>query len=163
VSGISGLNSYRNAIRRLEFDFTRAPQKAELQAAAVDLMEPLVRRDRARARELIDEARRQVAEFWRRSSMLPPTEVWLGQKPITDPLLQNFEERLAELAQLNDDDGADSLQYLADRASGLVAIARQVPDPVMGMTRRLKAAKDDYRNSLVAVWTASGVAFLLFL
>src|SRR5258708_38059499 len=79
-SGISGLYSFRRVIRELDYDITEAPQKADLVAASSALHEPLYLSVSNDARAgllqkyfggLLEQAKRQLAEFRRRSDNLP--------------------------------------------------------------------------------------------
>ena len=190
ASGIWGLNSYRTVIRQLNSDINEAPQKADLLAAAGDLFDHLgehveadegwewrVRDDlptpaqQQKFSQAIETARRRLKEFRERSALLPPTSIKFGQELVTGLLLNNYETDLEELARLSEQRGVrdddqrqlEIVRAMVDHAAGLVAAAAKIPDPVAGIDDSLDHAKDVYRSSLVAVWAASAVVFVLFL
>ncbi len=186
VSGIWGLNSFRSVIRKLKYDRTEAPQQAELVTAAAALLEPLDYqtpfddpdnwrfKDRPRGiaqqqqiEELIRDARDRLDEFRLRWAILPPTSFHSGQKAIAEPALNNYDAKLAELTRLNDQladrkTRPETLQRMLVEAGRLVTIARMVPDPVAGTARIFEQAHDVDRSSLVTVYVASAVVFVLF-
>jgi len=177
ASGILGLNSYRSVVHQLEYDITEAPQQAELQAAAGALFKPLTLSVSSEARAayvqrqfsgLLAEAQERLLEFRRRSSALPPSRVWLAQRPVTDLLLQRYDDHLAALAQLNTQlmnpsMRDETLRGMIEKTAGLVTVAQEIPDPGEGMSHSLAQARNVYRSSLVAVWIASAFVLVLFL
>lgn len=177
ASGISGLNSYISLIRQLNYDITVAPQQAELVNAAGSIFEPLLwtvkHRDQARAqeqrlKELLANAQKRLLEFRRRCEVLPPSGIRMGQQPVTDAFLHDYEAGLAELTRLQEtletsSDRPGTIHRMTDEAAQLVTIAQKVPDPVSGMSRSLSQARKSYQSSLVAVWVASAIVLVLFL
>ena len=177
ASGISGLNSYRRVIRELDFDITLAPQPVELVTAAAALSEPLywsIRNDDAAAFQqqqfglLLDRAKDRFDEFLRRSDSLPPSRVWLGQRAVTENLIQTYGEGLKELGQLNETQGGresrtEAVRKMQKEAIRVQSAALQIPDPVAGVHERLAQARQVYRSSLVAMWVASTIVLVLFL
>jgi signal transduction histidine kinase len=178
ASGISGLNSYRHVVRELDFDITEAPQPTELILAAAELSEPLnlwqIQSDADRAFQqkqigkLIAKAQGQSDRFRRRRENLPHSPVWLGQKMVTEPLMQTYDEGLRELGQLNEtpsdrENREESIQKMRREAIRVLSAARQIPDPVAGITDRLAEARQVYDSALVAMWVASAIVLILFL
>jgi signal transduction histidine kinase len=177
ASGISGLNSYNQVIRELDFDVTAAPQPAELVAAAAALIDPVVRpakNDAATAyqqkqfAELIGRARDRLDEFRRRTKNLPPSRVWLGQRVVTDSFIQTYDAGLTELDQLNSRLGdreirAEVILQMQKEASRVLYAANQIPDPIEGVHERLAEAPRVYRSALVAMCVASAIVLILFL
>jgi len=176
VSAISALNSYRNVIRQLYDDLTVAPQQVELVNAAGAVFEPLLwpvkNRAQAHAQEqrleqLLVRARERLLEFRRRCEVLPPSGIRVGQQPVTNVRLQEYEAGLEELTSLQATlstslDRAETVRRMTDEVARLVTIAQQVPDPISGMSHSLSQARKSYRTSLVAVSVASAVVLVLF-
>lgn len=177
ASGISGLNSYGRVVRELDFDITEAPQPAELVAAAAVLIEPIHSwpvRDAGSAfqqkelGQLIVKAQDQLDEFRRRTENLPPSSVWIGQRAVTDNLIQTYQAGLKKLCDLNDTLGdrenrADTIRQMQREAIRVQSVALQIPDPVAGVFDRLAEARQVYRSALVAMWVASAIVLILFL
>jgi len=111
ASGIWALLTNRAVVDDLAFDLTKAPQSAEVVAAAAALIEPIDRwptKSDADTRymqtyvgTLLDQAQQKADEFRRRSDQLPPTPVWMAQRPVTNSLIQAYGESRKRLNSLN--------------------------------------------------------------
>jgi two-component system, NtrC family, sensor kinase len=178
ISGIRGLNSYRDVIRDLDYDINGAPQQSELVAAIGKLFQPFRLRvsDGAQGGAVLEEQfslrclalRHTLAEYRRRTEELPPAAGPIGQRPIVDALLLDIDTGLARVEawgrELSEDPNrGQTLGRMKDQLARMLTNALQVPDPVEGLKRNLQQAKLAYRSALVAVWVTSGVVVLLFL
>jgi signal transduction histidine kinase len=177
AGGILGLNSYSNLIRQLNDDINVAPQQMELVDAAAAIFEPLFVRAKSpdeadfqerRVAQLLSDARDRLEEFHRRYDVLPPSGIRRSQEPVTYTLLQQYEKCLNALDRLraaldSSPSRSETLRGMTDETARLVTIARQIPDPVLGMDRNLIQARKSYRSSLTAVWAASAIVLVLFL
>ncbi len=177
ASGILGLNSYSRLIGQLHHEINVAPQQVELVDAAAAIFEPLCWRvtnpDEARSQErrvaeLLVDAGDRLEDFRRRYDVLPPSAIRRGQDPVTYAQLEKYDKCLKRLKSLHETldtspTRPEDVHRMTDEAAQLVTVARQVPDPVSGMSRNLIQARKAYRSSLTAVWAASAVVLVLFL
>ncbi len=190
IAGIWGLTSYRSVIRQLDYGINEAPRPSELIAAAGALFVPLGKQEFAddvslweidvntpagvQQRQItsaIKHAQDQVDDFRLRSSQLPPTSFNFGQGLARELQLNSYESTLKELRRLNEQVGAqrdalsarrETLQAMVAQTAGLVAAARQIPDPVAGLNGTFERAREVYRASLVTVWIVSAIVLVLF-
>jgi signal transduction histidine kinase len=178
ASGIWALLTNRAVVDDLAFDLTKAPQPAELLTAAGALIEPIFRwpiksdADTAfrqtQVGALVDQARRKSEEFRRRSDQLPPTAVWMAQRPVTNKLIEAYYESQARLNALNDQMAesqtrASTLKELKREVLRLQRLALQIPDPVEGIEDKLALARQVYDSALAALAVASAIVAILFL
>ncbi len=178
ASGISGLNSYRQVVRDLDFDLTEAPQPVELRDSAAALIEPVhnwpvksdagTRFQQQEFGKLIARAQESLSRFSRRFDDMPPSPAWIAQKPVFDSLFQTYAAGLKELVQLNQAAGdretrSETLRKMKNLTIRIQVTARQFPDPVGGVSDKLMEARNVYRSSLAAMWSASAIVLILFL
>lgn len=174
ISGISGLHSYRDVIRELDYGINEAPHQAELISAVSLLVQPVdeilrgSRRQQTQFPQLLAETRRQILVFRIKLDKMPPSEIPAGQRPVTDALLREIDSGLTRLehahALLADHDqrGRKAREMLED-VTHVLALAQKVPDPVEGLARTLDEARDVYRWMQRIVWGTMAIVLILFL
>jgi signal transduction histidine kinase len=180
LSGISGLSSYRNAVRDLDFSINKAPRSADLSAAIGRLFEPLLYRmpeTEAGARDLqaiverlLAETRKWQAEFRHRLDTLPPARSYVANGPLTVQLLNQIDHELDQVAALapalvhaGHDDRAGVLSEIQRAIARAQAIALRIPDYQDGLNDTLIRARDEYRSRFWLVCGSSAVVMFLFL
>ena len=191
LSGISGLMSYRNAINDLDFSINRAPRRADLSDAIGTLFDPLVfdrrafrsnspkyqrRTDTAEGarfrqkafQEALAEARVRVADFRRKLDNLPPSEIVIGQKPLTTAILGQVNRGFGQLEELQESLTAlekqeRTIDDMIQVVGWMLMVTQKVPDYQDGLNHTLTKARGVYRSRFVMVCLASTIVVLLFL
>lgn len=177
ASGIWALMTNRAVVDDLAFDLTEAPQPPQLVAAAAALIEPISHWPKSEADSaywqtqvgaLIDQVKLKSQDFHRRAVYLPPTPVWMAQKPVTIKLMQDYNESQEKLDKLNEQMKQPEMRHathLAMRreARHLLQIALKVPDPVDGTEDKLAEARHVYNSATAAMGMASVIVAVLFL
>jgi signal transduction histidine kinase len=110
LSGLSGLLSYREAVRDLDLSINRAPRRADLSDAIGGLFAPLqlpppeniagARAQQQLFAERLTQGRGRIDEYWRRLDALPLSEVGPEQRIVSGSLLGQITRSLDGLAVL---------------------------------------------------------------
>lgn len=171
VSGILGLNSYRNVIHGVDEAINAAPQRTQLLETIVDLNEVLpdkggsdadFQRLEQQFYQRLSTVEVAVEDYHRRMEELPSTPLFTNASLFSiEGLLKQLRECQAQLlAKSTRAQTVTQMSYIIDQMLGTV---RRMPDPVEGLRRNVEQAKRDYFASLVAVWVSSSVAVVFFL
>lgn len=176
-SSMFGMQSYRSVIRDLDHGINEAPHHDELMSAIAMLFEPVLLNvtgeagaelQQTRFLNQLRQSRLAVQNYRRKLEEMPSAELQLGQKPVTDAMLNQIAvgfDKLEHLSTglvvegLRDDVARQMLQEVGK----LQIIAQKVPESGMGMHDRLNQARGVYRTVFVVVGISSVVAIALFL
>ncbi|MBS0265532.1 MAG: HAMP domain-containing protein [Planctomycetes bacterium] len=178
ASGMWALLTNRAVVNELAFELNDAPQPTELLSAAAALVAPVDRwpvRNDAESRyqqmhvgTLLDEAQQRADDYRRKADQLPPTAVWLAQRPFTYKWIQDYAACRHRLDQLNQqmeqrETRVATLKKMRREVANLTDIAAQIPDPVEGLKGQLESARQVYKSALTTLGVASAVVVVLFL
>lgn len=178
ASGIWALVTNRAVVNDLAFDLTEAPEPSELEIAAAALTEPVDRwpsKSQADTRyyqayfgALLDTAKRKSKEFRRRADHLPPTPVWMAQRPVTYKLIQAYDESIEKLDAMNNaledpETRAATLRQMRREVHRPFKFAKEIPDPVEGIEDKLVEARRVYNSAIALMGMASVIVVFLFL
>lgn len=172
ASGLSGLWSYRQAVRDLKFSVHEAPHKERLEAAlaalAVPLLDPTAPQASISASELVARHRRAdvaVKEFRDRLERLPPSRIAMINRPLSRQLLGQLQRDVDVVgAGLAAGSALDepTRRRLGRQAAGCLRTARTLPDPRAELTGKLQQADRDLASRSRWLLGATIAAVLLF-
>src|SRR5205823_991177 len=112
--------------------------------------------------------RRKILEFHYKLENMPPSELPVGQRPLTDALLREIDVGLKQLeskhASLTENGRRSrAAREMLEIVTHLLALAQSVPDPVEGLGRTLDEASAVYRSMRMIVWGTMSIVLVLFL
>ncbi len=179
ISGLSGLRSFRSVLEHLEFSTNQAPRQTDLSASIGLLFGPLLVDPNAppTIRQLqlhqfpqrCHDAELAILEFRRRLERMPPSPGVRAQQPVTWTLLREMEVRLNAVKQLDDQLGNSdpavqqaAIERALHQIAYVLSLSQKIPDPTLGLSRRLQQAEQDYEAHLWIVSSASVIVLLLF-
>ncbi len=180
LSGMSGLISYRNVVKDLDFSINRAPRRGELADAVGLLFEPLsqkvpenseaVRFRQQEFQERLKLARERILDFRRKLDDVPPTTGAVARRWVIDPFLVTVESQFDELeklsALLGDTERHRSTAWfmLNEVAALYTRVQRErIPDPEEGLSDTLAQAGKVYHSQFWMVSVLSALVVVLFL
>jgi len=186
-SGLSGQSSYRSVVNDLDLSINKAPRRADLEDALIQLLEPLslppkvasqgsssesprsARIQQAVFQKQLQKTSDQVSDFHRKFDRLPPTESTIANEPVVVTLLNRVQNGLDEIKVLQESLGNPktremTVEILQKKVLRLMLTARKIPDYQDGLNQKiLMNAKNDYRlHRSMIVWTST-VTVVLFL
>ncbi len=176
LSGISGLLSYRNVVRDLEFSLDETPNKTDLVFSIGNLWGPLVN-THVQNRSVIaaysgfsqrlQRARTQLDVYWQKLVNLPPTPGTRRRTLIAEQLLAEITLRLEELEA--DAKGLNDAQRRGPISTKMLqtilrvkATALQLPNLQEGLPQTLRVARQVYRSRILLVSITSTIVVVLF-
>lgn len=177
LSSISGLISYRNAVRELDASINQTPRVSDLFASLGSLFEPLVLEsatlEAARLRQAEFETqlaltRGQVNEFRRRLEQHSPATSLLSQRrPMINAMLHDIDDTLDRLDRRQSaarEMGLppDTAERMRLELGALLNRVRKMPDSEGDQTAILNQARREYRSHFWLVCGTSTIACVLF-
>ena len=171
LSGLSGLLSYRQTVRDLDFSINQVPRRGELTSALGALFEPLLltapRYRQSAFAEALRKTRTDVARYRRKLDRLPPKPGVNARRQVAEPLLTEIDEGLDRLETLQAGLGdqrtvSRTTRQILEEVARLHVIAHGIPDSQVGLNDTLAHASRAYHSRLAWVLGTSAVVVLLF-
>ena len=178
LSGVSGLLSYRNAVRDLDYSITEVPQVSDLTTALGRLLEPVhlelpesleaVRFQQEEFQKSLAQARGELDGFRRKLKRLPDVPATRTREAVLAPLLDEVERVLNQLGELQPRLATPGMRLATAREmSWLIGHAQKtllsgMPHQQEGPNQTLSEARRHYRSHLGFVTGATIVVIVLF-
>jgi signal transduction histidine kinase len=178
LSGVSGLLSYRNAVRDLDYSINEVPQVSDLTTALGRLLEPLhlelpesleaARFQKEELQKSLAQARGELDAFRRKLKRLPDVPATWTREAVLAPLLDEVERVLNQLGELQPRRATPGMRLATAREmSWLIGHAQKtllsgMPHQQDGPNQTLSEARRHYRSHLGLVTGATVVVVVLF-
>ena len=183
LGGISGLASYRNAVRDLDFSINNCPRRSDVALAVGELFNPFRELDPAQVPEPgqaaamefqrkefaqhLAHAREEIIAYRRKLDVLPPADV-TSQRVIAESLLYRIDIGLKHLADQEaalsrPEERSVAVAAIHAELNALLPVIADLPDYQHGLNRTLRNAREAYRAYFLLVCITGALSLGLFL
>jgi signal transduction histidine kinase len=178
LAGLTGLMSYRDIVQDLEYSENQEPHRTDLAVTCAGLFDPLLVRPNLSSKpgqspfaasvqgeqllgfdaemwaERVKSARRELDEFRKRVSRLPPTDfntqsIMHSKLDLILLTLRRLEQSQARLATVEQPDRV--LESMIRDVARIQSIIQEIPNPQRRTDGTLKRAYSDFKSRLILI------------